>query len=205
MKRKRDLHDKDPNLSNKKKQKCQHFKLDLDKKGEFKRGPNIEDATMTSMEDPQTVNNGWSIKMDDEMPSLNEMAEDSKLKTVIQQRLFGEEESDRGGSLEPSTRSLPGSRVDNRVDPLNPGTPTPSTAPSPSQTTDYLTPTLLLLIFNITLPTFDLYKDITLLIRLSSYTHYWAWGIFLFAGVSNSMESASDQQFPALMETWPYS
>ena len=187
MKRKRDLHDKDPNLSSKKKQKCHHFKLDLDKKGEFKRGPTIEDVIVTSMKDPQTVNNGWSIEMDDETPSLNETAEDSKPKTVIQQRLFGEEESDGGGSLGPS--SLPGTyphadtEMDNRVDPLNPGTPAPSTTPSPSQTPDYLTPTLLLLIFNITLPTFDLYKDITLLIRLSSDPHYWAWGIFLFAGI----------------------
>ena len=63
------------------------------------------------------------------------------------------------------------------------GTPVPSYVPSPSHTPDYLTPTLLLLLLNITLPTLDLYKDITMLIRLSSYPQYWAWGIFLFAGV----------------------
>ena len=64
-----------------------------------------------------------------------------------------------------------------------PGTPAPSSATSSSHTPDYLTPTLLLLIFNITLPSLDLYNDLTMLIWLYSYPQYLAWGIFLFTGV----------------------
>ena len=63
------------------------------------------------------------------------------------------------------------------------GTPVPSSVPSTSHTPDYLTPTLLLLLLNITLPTLDLYNDITMLRWLYFSPQYWTWGIFLFAGV----------------------
>ena len=48
---------------------------------------------------------------------------------------------------------------------------------------DYLSPILILIIFNIGLPTTDVLRDLTMLIRLSSYPQHMSWGIYLFAGV----------------------
>ena len=169
MKRKRDLPDEDQNLRRKKKQKCQHFKIDLIKEVESKKGPTIKDVIMTCVEDPQTLNNCLSIEMDEETPTFkDETAQDNKPTTLLQVRLYGEEGNLNVGSPGPTSP---------------PDTPDPSSAPCPSHTPDYLTPTLLMLIFNISLPTLDLYKDLTMLIWLYSYPQYWAWGIFLFAGV----------------------
>ena len=48
---------------------------------------------------------------------------------------------------------------------------------------DYLSPTILLIIFNITLPTMDLYRDFTMLMWLYSHPNYLTWAICLSSGV----------------------
>ena len=55
--------------------------------------------------------------------------------------------------------------------------------PSLSLTPDLLTPTLLLLLFNISQPTLDLYRDLDMLFRLSFYPAHWGLGLFLFSGI----------------------
>ena len=153
----------------KKKQKCQHFKLGPIKEGDSIKGPNTDDVIMTCLETSQSLTHDCSLEMDEETATFNdEAAQDIKATTLLQLRLFSEEGNITAGSLGPTSP---------------PGTPAPSSANCPSQTPDYLTPTLLILIFNISLPTLDLYRDITMLIWMYSYPHYWAWGIFLFTGI----------------------
>ena len=65
--------------------------------------------------------------------------------------------------------------------------PTPDnfsfTLENPPPPPDYLSPILILIIFNIGLPTTDVLRDLSMLIRLSYYPQHWSWGIYLFAGV----------------------
>ena len=118
---------------------------------------------MIYVENSEALNNISSDKNYRDTQGLNETIQDSQ--TL---ELFVEGGEHSVGSYGPASP---------------PGPPALSSATSSSQTPDYLTPTLLLLIFNITLPTLDLYKDFTMLMRLSFYPQYWAWEIFLFAGV----------------------
>ena len=76
---------------------------------------------------------------------------------------------------------------DHTPDPDNYHGPFPSLSPSPTPSLgafpDYLSPTLLLIIFSITLPTLDLYRDFTMLIWLFSHPKYLTSAIYLSAGV----------------------
>ena len=172
MKRKRDLFEEDQTLKRKKKQKCQHFQTEVKRDDETIKDSHIQHGMTPSIQDSQTVIVVSSIEMDKETPNLHQTAEHFKIKAPRQidqpLELYSEEEHHNVGSLEPMDIS---------------DTLAPSSAPHPIETPDYLTPTLLLLIFNITLPTLDLYNDITMLRWLYFSPQYLAWGIFLFAGV----------------------
>jgi hypothetical protein len=169
MKRKRHLSDKDQSFRRSKKQKCQQ--TEVKQEDQSIQYQYVQDVIITSIEGSPTFIRAYSIEMDKETQNLGESFQNYKSQPPRQiiSQLFDEEEQHISvGSLDPIDFS---------------DTPAPSFVPSHSQTPDYLTPTLLLLIFNITLPTLDLYKDISMLIRLSSYPQYWAWGVFLFLGI----------------------
>ena len=103
MKRKRDLPDEDQNLRSKKKQKCQHFKLDLIKDGEPMKDPNTEEEIMTYVEYPQKLKHGWSVEIDEEKPTFKDgAAQYNKPTTPSQLRLFGEEGNPTVGSHGPT-------------------------------------------------------------------------------------------------------
>ena len=158
MKRKLDLLDVDQNERRQKKQKCQELQLELKREGEFERRSSNHDAIMIYVENSQALNNNSSDENDQGTNRVSETNQDCQTLEI-----FGEGEGQSVGSYGPASP--------------------PALSSATSSTPDYLTPTLLLLIFNITLPTFDLYKDLTMLMRLSFYPQYWAWEIFLFAGV----------------------
>ena len=81
---------------------------------------------------------------------------------------------------------------------------------------DYLTPTVILIIFNIILPTVDVYRDLRMMFTLYSFPQYWRWGLFLFSGVATNfvftclawwrLESAQSKRWSwlvLLLQLWP--
>ena len=84
------------------------------------------------------------------------------------------------------------------------------------QIPDYLTPTVILIIFNIILPTVDVYRDLRMMFTLYSFPQYWRWGLFLFSGVAINfvftclawwrLESAQSKRWSwlvLLLQLWP--
>ena len=48
---------------------------------------------------------------------------------------------------------------------------------------DLITPTIIIIVFNIVLPTMDLRRDITVLLYLRNFPEYWGWTMFLLIGI----------------------
>ena len=173
MKRKRDFCSEDQYLKNKKKQKCQNNCYQAVAKKECETieiyDLEYEDVTMVAiaMEAIKTLDGISYSELTLVRKNADENIPDNKLKTV-----------------ELNGQSLEIIDEEEHADAISIGlttivTPTPSLYHIP----DLLTPTLLLLLFNIIQPSLDLYRDLVMLFRLSLYPEHWGWGYYLFSGV----------------------